>query len=88
MDEEQRIAIVLNGGSWFVRRIAWVHRNDAKRETIYHCNEDLGGPFDTVDEAVATAKSTLLSNQDATNPDGACLEFTAMPARRRGLVPR
>ena len=45
MSNGPQIAIVLKDGQWFIRRIAWTHQDDTKGEMVYHCDEDLGGPF-------------------------------------------
>lgn len=40
-----QIAVVLKDGQWFIRRIACTVRDDVKGEMVYHCDENLGGPF-------------------------------------------
>lgn len=40
-----RIAIVLNDGLWYIRRIAAVHQDDVNGEMVYNCDEHIGGPF-------------------------------------------
>lgn len=40
-----QIAIVLKDGQWFIRRIAYTVRDDARGEMVYHCDKHLGGPF-------------------------------------------
>lgn len=57
--QELRILIVRNGGSWYVRRVTCVVRDAIKDEMIYHCDEPLGDPYPTLDEAVAFVKETL-----------------------------
>jgi hypothetical protein len=57
--QSPRLAIVLNDGRWFVRHIAAVVEDGVKGEMVYHCDEHLGGPFPTPEEAVAVAKSKL-----------------------------
>lgn len=61
MEPSPRIAIVLNEGRWFVRRIALVHQDDTRGEMVYHCDENLGGPFLSIDEAADTAEAYLQS---------------------------
>ena len=61
MEPAPRIAIVLNEGRWFVRRVAYVVQDDGKGEMVYHCDENLGGPLLSIDEAADTAESYLQS---------------------------
>jgi hypothetical protein len=63
MDEaadNPRLAIILNGaGKWFVREIGYVVQDDVRGEMVYHCTRHIGGPFATVQVAVACAESEL-----------------------------
>lgn len=60
-DKTPRLAIVLNGGRWFIRRIALVHRDDANGEMVYHCDEDLGGPYEALSDAIGPLELYLTS---------------------------
>ena len=40
-----QIAVVLKDGQWFIRRLAYTVRDDIKGEMVYHCDENLGGPY-------------------------------------------
>lgn len=52
-----RIAIVSdNEGRWFVRRIRLVEHALVQDEKVYYCDEHLGGPFKTIEDAVTLAK--------------------------------
>ena len=59
MEPAPRVAIVLNEGKWFVRRVAWVHQDDTNGEMIYHCDENLGGPFASLSDAAGTVETYL-----------------------------
>lgn len=48
-----RFLIVYDGGSWFVRQLA----SSTQNEMVYRCDKHLGGPFDTLDEAVRLVKA-------------------------------
>lgn len=55
-----RIAVVLNEGKWFLRRIASVHQDDTRGEMVYHCDENLGGPFASLNDAAGALEAYLL----------------------------
>lgn len=40
-------------GSWFIRAVSFVVDRVADKEMVYHCNENLGGPFPSLGEATA-----------------------------------
>jgi hypothetical protein len=59
----KRIAIVNDGEHWFVRGIASsTQRTVPIDEMVYHCDENLGGPFDELVEAVLQARRILDEN--------------------------
>lgn len=49
----KRILIVFDGDCWFIRRVRASEHDAARDEKVYRCDEHLGGPFGTLDEAVA-----------------------------------
>jgi len=49
----KRIAITFDGTSWFIRRIAVIEHDLEHDDMIYRCDLHLGGPFETVHDAVA-----------------------------------
>ena len=61
MEAAPRIAIVLNNGQWFIRRIGSVHQDDTKGEMVYHCDEHLGGPFASWRDMADAVDAYLLS---------------------------
>lgn len=51
-----RLAIVSDDdGKWYIRRIRVVEHNLTDDEKVYHCDKHLGGPFDRLGEAAASA---------------------------------
>jgi hypothetical protein len=55
----ERILIVFDGQKWCVRHVYIIeHKLDFNR-TLYHSDRSLGGPFGSVEEAVAAAKKML-----------------------------
>jgi len=55
----ERILIVFDGQKWCIRHIYIIeHKLDFNR-MVYHSDRSLGGPFESVDEAVAAAKEML-----------------------------
>ena len=56
-----RIAIVCDGKSWFVRRIATIEHNLDRDEMIYHCDMPLGGPFQSLDDAAQVVPFDVLN---------------------------
>lgn len=60
-DKTPRLAIVLNEGRWFIRRIAHVHQDDTKGEMIYHCDEHLGGPYASLSDTVGPLETYIRS---------------------------
>jgi len=57
--DPERILIVLDGQRWWIRHICLIeHKLDFNR-MLYHSDRNLGGPFDSVEEAVAAAKEML-----------------------------
>lgn len=60
-DKAPRIAVVLNEGAWFLRRIAYVVQDDVKGEMVYHCDENLGGPYTALSDAIGPLETYLRS---------------------------
>ena len=59
----ERILIVFDGQSWSIRHIYLIeHKLDFNRK-LYHSDRSLGGPFDSVEEAVTAAKEILCRTQ-------------------------
>jgi hypothetical protein len=58
-----RIAIVTDGESWFVRRIASAEHDLSNDEKVYRCDVPIGGRFATLDDAAAMAKEYLLTQK-------------------------
>jgi hypothetical protein len=57
--DPERILIVLDGQMWWIRHIYLIeHKLDFNRK-LYHSDRGLGGPFGSVEEAVAAAKEML-----------------------------
>ena len=57
--DPERILIVLDGQRWWIRNICLIeHKLDFNRK-LYHSDRSLGGPFGSVEEAVAAAKEML-----------------------------
>jgi hypothetical protein len=57
--DPERILIVFDGQSWWIRHIYLIeHKLDFNRK-LYHSDRSLGGPFCSVEEAVAEAKEML-----------------------------
>lgn len=54
-----RLVIVLNNGAWFIRRVACVHQDDTKGEMVYHCDENIGGPFASLNDAAGVLETYL-----------------------------
>jgi hypothetical protein len=58
MSEPQRVLIVCDvGGAWYVRRVRLIEWDLDRDEKVYRCDKPLGGPFLTLDEAVAHART-------------------------------
>ena len=54
--DPERILIVFDGKRWWIRHIYLIeHKLDFNR-MVYHSDRSLGGPFGSVEEAVAGAK--------------------------------
>ena len=54
--DPERILIVFDGQKWWIRHIYLIeHKLDFNR-MVYHSDRSLGGPFGSVEEAVAGAK--------------------------------
>jgi len=61
MANPERILIVFDGQRWCIRHICLIeHKLDFNR-MIYHSDRSLGGPFGSMEEAVAAAKQMLYS---------------------------
>jgi len=59
MADPGRILIVFDDQRWWIRHIYLIeHKLDFNRK-LYHSDRSLGGPFDSVEEAVAAAKEML-----------------------------
>ena len=57
--DRERILIVFDGERWWIRHIYLIeHKLDFNRK-LYHSDRSLGGPFGSVEEAVAAAKEML-----------------------------
>jgi hypothetical protein len=57
--EPERILIVFDGQKWCIRHIYIIeHKLDFNR-MVYHSDRSMGGPFGSVEEAVAAAKEML-----------------------------
>jgi hypothetical protein len=55
----ERILIVFEGQKWWIRHIYLIeHKLDFNR-MVYHSDRSLGGPFGSVEEAVAAAKEMI-----------------------------
>jgi hypothetical protein len=55
----ERILVVFDGQKWWIRHIYLIeHKLDFNR-MVYHSDRSLGGPFGSVEEAVAAAKEML-----------------------------
>lgn len=42
---KRRVAIVLNDGKWYARRVAYVIHDLDRDEMVYRCDKSLGGPY-------------------------------------------
>jgi hypothetical protein len=58
----RRILIVFDGAAWFIRGVASTTHDvtDGRDEKVYRCDEHVGGPFATLDEAVAAFKASAI----------------------------
>ena len=57
--DPERILIIFDGQRWWIRHVYLIeHKLDFNR-MVYHCDRSLGGPFGSVEEAVAPAKEML-----------------------------
>jgi hypothetical protein len=54
-----RLLIVDDGSDWFVRQVRLIEHDLTRDEKVYRCDKHIGGPFDTLDDAVRLAKATL-----------------------------
>lgn len=54
-----RIAIIFDGGHWFLRGIRSIELGLDDNEKVYRCDRDLGGPFDSLDEAVSSLPTAV-----------------------------
>lgn len=46
-----RIAIVCaEDGKWYVRRVKFNHQDDSEGMMIYHCDQHISGPHDTLSD--------------------------------------
>jgi len=55
----ERILIVFDGQRWWIRHIHLIeHKLDFNR-MVYHSDRSLGGPFNSVEESVASANEML-----------------------------
>ena len=71
MANPEHILIVFDGEEWFLRRIYLVeHKLDFNRK-LYHSDRSLGGPFGSVEEAVAAAKEMLYGARQRVSPQTA-----------------
>jgi hypothetical protein len=60
----EQILIVFDGQRWWIRHIYLIeHKLDFNR-MVYHSDRSLGGPFGSVEEAVAAAKEMRYGAQD------------------------
>jgi hypothetical protein len=48
-----RLLIVFDGRAWFVRRVRSTVHELTRDEMVYYCDQPLGGPYDTIEAAVA-----------------------------------
>lgn len=56
MADPERILIVFDGQRWWIRHIYLIeHKLDFNRK-LYHSDRSLGGPFGSVEAAIAAAK--------------------------------
>ena len=57
--DAERILIVFDGQRWWIRHLFLIeHKLDFNRK-LYHSDRSLGGPFASVEEAVAAAKEII-----------------------------
>lgn len=54
-----RTAIVNDGSSWFVRRIASSRHDLTNDEMIYTCDKPIAGPFNSLPQAVEALQLAL-----------------------------
>ena len=55
----ERILIVFEGQKWWIRHIYLIEHELDFNRMVYHSDWSLGGPFGSVEEAVAAAKEML-----------------------------
>jgi hypothetical protein len=48
-----RILIAYDGTAWYLRNIKTIVDDWGANERVYHCDKHLGGPYETLQEAVA-----------------------------------
>jgi hypothetical protein len=57
-----RTLVVFDGTDWFLRKVRAIEHDLDKDEKVYRCDEHIGGPFQTLDSAVATLHVWLEEN--------------------------
>lgn len=57
--KQRRLAIITDGETWWVRRIAYTVRDNIKNKMIYHCDKPIGRSFDTANAAMRKAKDAI-----------------------------
>ena len=55
-ERTDRAAIVFDGSAWFIRQIRTITHDFEYDHKVYRCDEHLGGPFESVDDAVKAFK--------------------------------
>jgi len=57
MKKKPRVVIVCDGEHWFIRRLVAIHHDLDTDTKNYHCDKHLGGPYESVEEAVQALRS-------------------------------
>jgi hypothetical protein len=50
---QPRVLFVFDGTAWFIRRLRAIEHELDTDEKLYHCDKHLGGPYTTLESAMA-----------------------------------
>lgn len=73
MPYDARLLIVQDyEGRWFLRQVAFNRQDDIANEMVYHCDQHLGGPYESLAEVPAVANiieqcAKLAAKKDTAN---------------------
>jgi hypothetical protein len=62
-EEPVGILIVSDAEGWFVRQVYFIERKLDFNRRLYHSDRSLGGPFESIEDAVTAAKQILYGDQ-------------------------